>query len=157
MSAAAKMSAAGKNGEINETKSSKDEPAINKTSGAKKKEKLVFRLTKPLQPTTPPALSSSTSGQGPSHQNRVEGAHNTLQPNSPGGRGVLSDHSYLPSSPVKLVFRRNNSPKKSWGISAVNSEANSQQGPEQQGSRIIKDVEPPAMNEDDDPKASTSG
>ena len=160
---AAKMSAVGKRGEINGNKSSKEEPARKESSDGKQKESLVLRFKNPTVPTTPPACCSP-SGQGPTQQHRVESARKTLQPNPPGNDrysdAVLPDHSYLPSSSLpKLIFRRNNSPKKSWGISAAKKKADSQQGQEQHGSRhvLVKEGETPPGNSDDDPKASTSG
>ena len=154
---AAKMSAEGKNEEINGNKSSKEDPARKESFDGKPKENLVSKFKKPLLPTTPPAFSS-TSRQGPSQQNRVESSHRIVQPDpSERDRYSGADSCLPPSSSVpKLVFRRNDSPTKSWGISAVNSKADGQQGPERHGPRHLKDAEPPLMNRDDDPKASTS-
>ena len=150
----AKMSAEGKNG----NNSSKEDPARKESFDGKPKENFVFKFKKPLLPTTPPACSS-TSKQGPSQQNRVESSHKTVQPEPPEKDRYSGADSCLPtsSSVPKLVFRRNDSPTKSWGISAVNSKADGQQGPERHGPRHLKDAEPPLMNRDDDPKASTRG
>ena len=86
------------------------------------------------EPEVKPKMQSQES------ETESESEFETLELNLPGEApcsDVLQDHSYSkPHQPVKLVLRRNNSSKNSWGISAVNGEAVSQQGPEQQGSRI---------------------
>ena len=143
---AAKRSAAavGMSEEINGNQKKK-EPATLESFEAKPRDNLGIKFKIPKLPKTPLACNST----------RVACANISVQP-SPSTQDQYSDSPSPTRAVPKIVVRRKNSPKKSWGISAAQSKADQQQGSEQHGSRHLKPGEQPLVKRDDDPKASTS-